>query len=199
MRSDVVSQILRNVFEFSDGVPLVLWAIRHLGQTVIQMIVDQQLLCCTDCTFYCIQLLSNLRATPTVNHHRDDVLQMPIRSLEALDEIWMALMEVIVAHAASYQGGCGPVNAVCFEHRLSKGFSCTPFPLGRRFGWLWLALVAPIGCTNAPNAGTSRRVENFSQAAARSNAENVIVVSNDPAVAARNVANWKPLGARDSR
>lgn len=85
-------------------------------QTVIDMVVDELPLRFVDRLLDSMQLLSKLEAAPTFSEHRYDASHVALSTLEALDDVWMRLMDMCVCHVSSisYGGGYAKrVSAAC--------------------------------------------------------------------------------------
>ena len=67
-------------------------------QTVIDMVVDEPPLRFVDRLLDGMQLLSKLEAAPTFSEHRYDASHVALSTLEALDDVWMRLMDMCACH-----------------------------------------------------------------------------------------------------
>ena len=84
------SQVLCDGPELSQsGVSLAARGFERLIQAVIDVVMDQRLLGIHDRAFDRLQLLGDLDAGATLLDHPDDRLQMSVRPLEPLDDLWM--------------------------------------------------------------------------------------------------------------
>jgi hypothetical protein len=61
-------------------------------ETVIDVVVDQDLLCGTNRALHCMQLLHYLETRAVVLKHIDHVSEMAIQSLQALNSLWVSSM-----------------------------------------------------------------------------------------------------------
>ena len=78
-------------------------------KTMIDVIMNEPSLCLRDSLLDRIQLLRQIEAAATFIEHRDDTANMPLRPLEAFDDIRMSLMGMHFRHAVSLipPGGIG--------------------------------------------------------------------------------------------
>jgi hypothetical protein len=89
-------EIFRDLLEFIDWTAI---SSRHRPhsnlETVIDVVVDQNLLCCANRVLHCVQLLHYLETRAVVLDHVDHVSEMAIQALEALDNLRVSLMRPI--------------------------------------------------------------------------------------------------------
>jgi hypothetical protein len=74
---------------------------------VVDMVVNQPPLRFVDRLLDGMQLLSKLEAAPAFSEHRYDASHVALSTLEALDDVWMRLMDMCGCHVSriSYGGG----------------------------------------------------------------------------------------------
>jgi hypothetical protein len=72
---------------------------------MIQVVMNDQLLCRVDGALHRVKLLDNVKTRPLVLHHRDHILQMSACSFKPLNYGRMDCMEMFFGHSASYPLG----------------------------------------------------------------------------------------------
>lgn len=82
-----------------------------MGQAVVDVVVDQDALCCRHRAFYCRELAGNVETGLTLFDHPDDVSKMTFGTFEPLHKVGVCGMFVRHFHVAivSPLGGYGKV------------------------------------------------------------------------------------------
>ena len=69
-------------------------------EAMADVVVNQRLFGVLDRALDRLELLGHLRARLAALDHLDDLLQVPVGTLETLDDVGMALMEMRLAHGS---------------------------------------------------------------------------------------------------
>ena len=94
-------------------------------QTMIDMVVNQPPLCFADRLLDRMQLLGKLEAAAAFIEHRDDAPHVPLRTLEAFDDVGMRLMNMCACHVVSsiLPGGIRQVHSrACLKSQRMAHF-----------------------------------------------------------------------------
>jgi hypothetical protein len=89
-----VSEVFGDVFQLIQEVVLIVVSISSVDDAMLYVIVNQRLLGCGDRTLNGVQLLYHFNARCSRLHHGHDVLQMPTRSLEPVNNLGVTIMRM---------------------------------------------------------------------------------------------------------